>query len=332
MPQTIHSTTKQGVVWKADVLPECGANCIRLTVTFDHPSLPADTAQALARGHGSGEDWKACRQTRVVTVPIFEDVPRSVALRSPTSFGMPILFPYAGRVAGGCFPWGGRRWRVDPTRHGLVRNRTWEVVEHQPSRIVCQTTVTPSGQDDCFPFHFTLRVSYQLGELGLIAAVEVCNRGGPFPYTFGFHPYFQCSAASSVLVPAWKRWELTADKIPTGEPVAVSYPYDLRGNPQLRAQAYDDVYTELVGNRDGLVRCVLSRSDGEVSISFSRSDYSHLCVYTPPDRPAICLEPYTGAPDALHHPDDPRFGLRVLPAGQTVAFGPITINWTPADA
>lgn len=307
MPETIFYSTKDGQLWEATILPECGANCVQLTYT----------GTFAARG-------------APIKIPLLEDVPLERILQRPTSYGLPILFPYAGRVSGGQFTWQGRTYCLDPVRHGLVRQHPWEIVERSDERIVCQITVTPLGIAMVFPFHFTLRLTYELGEQGLRVSTKATNDGEPFPYTFGFHPYFHCPAGSSLRVPAAKRWLLSEEKFPLGDLIEVANIYDLRLAQVLTSQSmFDDIFTELSKDQQGMVSCSLISCFGETILAFSAKEYPHLCVYTPSGRTGVCLEPYTGAPDAFNHADDSHFGLRVLDSKETVIFEPISICFRP---
>lgn len=299
MPETISYSTVNGQLWKATILPECGANCLRLAYT---------------------------------DIPLLEDVRLERILQRPTSYGMPILFPYAGRVSGGQFAWQGRTYHLDPIRHGLVRQHSWEVVEYSNERMVCQTVVIPIDGAMAFPFHFTLRVTYELGEQGLKVSTKAINEGEPFPYTFGFHPYLNCPAGSSLSIPAAKRWLLSDEKIPLGDLTEVANIYDLRFAQALTSQTiFDDIFTEFSSDQQGMVHCSLISCFGETTLAFSAKEYPHLCVYIPPERTAACLEPYTGVPDAFNHSDDSRFGLRVLASKETVDFEPIGIGFRPSS-
>lgn len=302
MSETICHQTADGAVWEAIILPEHGANCVRLTRTVGG-----------------------------IVQPVLEDIELERILQAPTSYGMPILFPYAGRIAGGQFSWRGTTYRAEPTRHGLVRQRPWEVAERSGAHLTCRTTVTPSDDGAVFPFHFTMQVGYYFGQSGLTVAAKVTNHGGPLPYTFGLHPYFHAphradGVLGSVYIPATHRWELNAERLPTGQLIAAEGSYDLRqGRTLTVGETFDDVYTSFTPTGYHS-RCAFKSTPGTITVTDRSSKYYHLCLYTPPQRQAICLEPYTGAPDAFNHPDDPRFDLRVVPAGGTVEFGDLTIG------
>ncbi len=298
MSETIRYQTADGAAWEAVILPEHGANCVRLTRT--------------AAG---------------VVQPILEDVSLERILQAPTSCGMPILFPYAGRIAGGQFTWRGTTYRAEPNRHGLVRQRPWEVVHRIGNLLACQTTVR-STLDGGFPYHFCTTVNYRLNDAGLSVAVMVTNQGAAFPYTFGVHPYLHASSASVVIVPARQRWMLDGDRIPTGQLTNVHGHDDLRHGQPLVGQTFDEVFADLVPDTavKPMVTCTITTGSVATHVRFSGLEYPHVCVYAPPGRLAVCVEPYTGAPDAFHHLDDPRFGARVLDEDGAVAFGPIAIG------
>lgn len=92
----------------AEVIPGVGANCHRL------------------RWRWRGE-----------TFDLLQPAPSPEALRAdPIRFGVPILFPYPNRVAGGAFTFAGRRSRLlvnEPERgnaiHGLVMGKPWRVAD-----------------------------------------------------------------------------------------------------------------------------------------------------------------------------------------------------------
>lgn len=298
MPETIIYRTADGAAWEAVILPEHGANCVRLT-----------------RTHGG------------VVQPVLEDVALEQVFKSPTSYGMPILFPYAGRIAGGQFSWRGTTYRAEPNRHGLVRQRPWEVIYRTDNLLACQTTVR-STLEGGFPYHFCASVNYRLNDAGLTMAVLVTNQGAAFPYTFGLHPYFHASAAGAVQVPARQRWALDNDRIPTGQLLDVSGDDDLRHGRMLLGKAFDEVLTDLVLDTavKPMVTCAITTGTGATHVRFLGRDYSHVCIYAPLGRSAVCIEPYTGAPDAFHHLDDPRFGARVLSQEGAKTFGSIAIG------
>jgi aldose 1-epimerase len=96
--------------------------------------------------------------------------------------------------------------------------------------------------------------------------------------------------------------------------------YDLRGGQPLAALELDDVFGDLAFQDDECTCRLVDELAGlEVGLWFDRF-FRELVIYTPPARPAICLEPYTCATDAVHL--DERgidAGWRVLEPGAAAA-------------
>src|SRR4051812_1253379 len=59
--------------------------------------------------------------------PILESVSFAEFRERPTSFGIPVLFPFPNRIRGGEFTFQGGRYKVNPPRHGFVRDKAWKV-------------------------------------------------------------------------------------------------------------------------------------------------------------------------------------------------------------
>ncbi len=65
-----------------------------------------------------------------------------------SSSGIPILFPFPGRLAGTSFTFEGRRFELEPgdplgnAIHGFVLNRAWRVLDHGPAHATGQFTAS----------------------------------------------------------------------------------------------------------------------------------------------------------------------------------------------
>ena len=62
--------------------------------------------------------------------------------KRPSGSGIPILFPFPGRIAGTEFVWEGRSYPQEAgdgrgnAIHGFVHKRAWRVIERTPSRAI----------------------------------------------------------------------------------------------------------------------------------------------------------------------------------------------------
>ena len=279
---------------EARIVPEWGNNCVSLTW----------------RGHS-----------------ILEPVEWSVLRGKPTSFGIPILFPFPNRVANGRFEFSGKTYSLDPPRHGFVRSRPWVVTDSLAGgQEVWVTSIFESHlhQDipvDSYPSSFSLEATYRLRSDCLILEYAARNTGQKYlPVGLGIHPYFQRPSKGTLKVPANLMWELE-DSLPTGERVPVPRQLDLRKPRQLENLELDDIYTDLIGDRQGFVGCLLEDQEAGVrtTVRFSKDEFPEVVVYTVPEpREAICVEPYTCPTDALNltNRDHASANLVVLPPSQ----------------
>lgn len=241
---------------------------------------------------------------------ILEPVAIDDFLSRPTSYGIPVLFPFPNRLRDGAFTFQGSAYQVNPPRHGFVRDKAWTVIEAQASEsdgawLRCRFDARQHAEAilSQFPFPFVLEMTYRLqeGKLGIhLAATNTGERAMPVGY--GLHPYFRRPARGTIQVPANHRWEL-ADSLPTGKVLELDEADDLRQPRDLAGLVLDDIYSGLTTTAAGMTECLLTDSDQgtEVVVEFSARQFPFVVVYTPPaPRQAICIEPNTCPTDAFN--------------------------------
>ena len=198
--------------------------------------------------------------------------------------------------------------------HGFVFGAPWRVVDWGAddggtwvrTRIASSDLHLPG---DAYPGRWILEVVHRLEPEGHRHRVRVENVGfEPFPFGYGWHPYFRAPLAAPgtrgaciVRVPARARWELTAALLPTGRRLEVSGPYDLRTGSRLADKSYDDPFTLLEREPDGASAAELIDPQAHLMVRVRASrDFEHWVVYSPRTMPGVCLEPYTCVPDAVN--------------------------------
>ena len=242
--------------------------------------------------------------------PVLDPLPFAELEARPTSSGNPILFPFPNRVSGGVLRFAGESYPVSPPRHGLVRDKPWNVIgrgasDSEGAWLRCAIEAGDFRREilDQFPFPFRLEVTYRLIDRRLEMETVVRNHGdAALPFGFGIHPYFVRPTRGALTVPAAKRWEL-ADSLPTGRLLAVRGGYDLRQPRDVNELDLDDVFDELTPGPDGCARSSLRDEDAgrEIVVSSDVRDFPSIVVYTPPaPRRAVCIEPYTCPTDAFN--------------------------------
>jgi aldose 1-epimerase len=111
-----------------------------------------------------------------------------------------------------------------------------------------------------------------------------------------------------------RHWEL-AECLPSGETTAVPEALDFGEGWRYGSRALDDAFrlNHFRAPEDRRTLIIDERAGLQLEQRFSAA-FEQLVVFTPPQRAAICLEPYTCLTDAINHPEE--YGLRVHPPGE----------------
>jgi aldose 1-epimerase len=237
----------------------------------------------------------------------------------PSRSGIPILFPFAGRIRNGRYRYRGRDYELEAADgrgnaiHGFVYTRPWRVIEQSATSVTgeFQASIDDPSILDRWPSNFRIRATYALTPdgTGLVCRYAIANTGdSTLPWWFGTHPYFRLALEGSganpadavVAFSAAQQWEL-ADLIPTGRIVDVPDAAALAAGLRIGEREFDNAYTDLEG-RDGQGNWVgevrHASGDTRTEIIFGPG-FRECVVFIPPHREAICLEPYTGVPNAF---------------------------------
>jgi aldose 1-epimerase len=232
----------------------------------------------------------------------------------PSHSGIPILFPFPGRIGGAMFNFRGRSYPLEAgdafgnAIHGFVLNRPWQVIEQSPQRVVGRFRASQIDASllNRWPADFELTVGYQLKGNTLRSEIEVLNPDDkPLPMGLGTHPYFRVplgpggeSASCRITVPAREVWELR-DMLATGKRLPAEGDKDLQAGMAFGQTKFDDIFSGLaLENGKCLTSIEDSHSGRRMSMTFG-SEFPACVVYNPPHREAICIEPYTCIPDAF---------------------------------
>lgn len=106
--------------------------------------------------------------------------------------GIPLLFPFAGRLNGDRLVHAGTTMK----QHGFARNKAWTVVAQRPG-FVRLALDDDAETRRAYPHAFRVEQSLTLLPRGLHVELLVHNTGTtPMPIAPGWHPYFPCPSAA----------------------------------------------------------------------------------------------------------------------------------------
>jgi len=217
--------------------------------------------------------------------------------------GVPLLHPWANRLAAWDYAALGRRVDLEPLAveevvrdrktglpiHGVLP-RPWTVLEQDTARVVAELAW---GEDPAFPFPHRMRIEAALTERTLRIAATLEALEGDVPVAFGWHPWFTPPGAArgdyAVELPAMRRLELDDRHLPTGGTERVEA---FAG--ALPAYELDDAFDELTDGASFSVtaggrRMALTLDEG----------YPCAQVFAPVEKDLVCFEPMTAPGDAL---------------------------------
>ncbi len=221
--------------------------------------------------------------------------------------GIPLLHPWANRLAGPRYHAAGREVELDPSssllhldEHGLPMHGvpwsmlSWEVMEAKQDRLAARLDWSRSDLLTVFPFRHRLEMTATLLSGGLtLETTIVAGADGPVPVCFGFHPYVGLPdlsrAEGQLKLPAMRRLVLDQRGIPTGK----EEPFD-GFDGRLGEISFDDGFA-LMEERSSFS---LAGAGRRITVDLLEG-YRCAQVFAPKDKDYVALEPMTAPTNAL---------------------------------
>lgn len=228
------------------------------------------------------------------------------------------LVPYANRIAGGRFSFGGREPALEVlppfapnALHGDGWGAPWQTVRSGADAAELAFDHAADG----WPWAYEARQAFALSPAGLTITLSIRNTdSAPMPAGLGLHPYFPAGPDSRLTVQATGVWTVDETLIPRRLSPSAAV-QDWSDGPRLcEAAAVDHCYAGWTGPAR------LANDDITALVSAS-GEAGWLHVFTPAGAGYACLEPVTHRPDAVNAPAGEASGLRVLAPGEALSLG-----------
>lgn len=234
--------------------------------------------------------------------------------------GIPLLYPWANRLAGLNYRAAGRGVTLDPSSpllhfddnklpmHGVPWSLLrWDVVTETRDTLTARLAWSSSELLAIFPFPHDVEMNVRLvpGAL-LIQTAVFAGSESPVPVSFGFHPYFGLPriprAQWRLKAPAMRQLALDARGIPTGAETT---------SPALDGSLGNTSYDS--GFALGRAHETFSIAEGGFSIAIEFcGGFRYAQIYAPDDKDFIAIEPMTAPTNALSSGQ----GLHIVPPGE----------------
>ena len=274
---------------------------------FEDPSartIVAGNLEAVFLPH-HGMLGASLRHQNVELLRRIEDL-RAAAAKGSTA-GIPLLHPWANRLAGTRYRAARREVKLDPSspflhldEHGLPMHGvpwallSWKLAEATQDALVARLDWTTSDLLAVFPFRHELEIAATIRADGLMLETTlVASIDGPVPVSFGFHPYFGLPdlprAEWRLELPAMQRLVLDQRGIPTGEEEAFD-----GFDAQLGESTFDDCFA-LQGGSSSLS---LAGAGRRITVEFI-AGFPYAQIFAPKGKDYVALEPMTAPTNAL---------------------------------
>jgi aldose 1-epimerase len=233
------------------------------------------------------------------------------------------LIPYANRVAGGRFSFGGEDFQLGlnfaghpNSLHGNAWMRVWDVVSADAARVHLALDHRPPHDPVAqWPYAYHTEMIFTLDADGLTVDMSIRNDDTrPFPAGLGLHPYVSREPGTTLQFDADTVWQNGSDALPISRE-AVAGHWDFTRAREVTNTQIDECYAGWGGTATVDWPSVGRRLTIETGPPFD-----HIQLYTPPLRDFFGLEPVSNMPDAVNRMEQVSDnGLRILAPGDTLS-------------
>ena len=210
----------------------------------------------------------------------------------------PILFPIVGRLKNDTYSIDNKTYELP--RHGFARNFEFQIVNQTESSVVF---VLESNSETFknYPFEFELRLEYELDENELKMKYFVENKSeATMPFSIGAHPAFAIENSFSDYSLKFNQTEEFISHELDNEQFSNSFRKINSENGQinLNYSLFEKdalVFKHLQSNKLTL----LKKNEPVFSVQFE--GFPYLGIWTKPNAPFLCIEPWCGLADNVNH-------------------------------
>ena len=239
-------------------------------------------------------------------IPLLDSFESPDDIEKNEKYKQTLLFPFPNRLKDGKYSFENTSYAFplnEPDRnnalHGLVYGEPFVVTELDLTEDYgkIELTYLYHGQDEAYPFPFTLRVTYEISDSGFKLKAHVENTGyGVLPYGFGWHPYFQTDSVAKIGCRVSKLQKVNERMLPTGEEESYEFGVDAQDLTKKLDNAFRISNSESLEIDFGVFQGRLFHMSADESFRFYQ-------IYNPLEQ-IIAVEPVTCNINALNNGDE----------------------------
>ena len=212
----------------------------------------------------------------------------------------PVLFPIVGRLKDGKYTHNGRTYNMPP--HGFVSSAQFKAELTEDNSLILSYEDSKESRK-LYPFAFAFNVIFTVKWNVIETIYEVINRtNGTMYFSFGSHEGYRCPRFEGEVFEDYflefdNEGIYTSHKIsPDGLLMDDTYPL-IEGGRQLSLNygLFDNDSLVFANVPSGKVALCSRKSSSRLEIEYD--DAPNLVVWTKPQAPFVCIEPWYGLPD-----------------------------------
>ena len=213
----------------------------------------------------------------------------------------PNLFPYIARLTQGKYVLKGKTYNMD--KHGFLRGSVLKLKEKTSTKMVFSLRDSEETYKQ-YPYHFELKIKYELFENELKVSYSVVNKDHKMMYFgIGGHPGFQVPIEKELSFDDYfiefakkgnmKRVGMSDDCFVTGKDE--DFLLDEKERLHLHHNIFDD---DAIILRDVPSKMALASEKGNTRIEMEINHLGYLGIWHKPhtDAPYVCIEPWSSLP------------------------------------
>jgi galactose mutarotase-like enzyme len=210
----------------------------------------------------------------------------------------PILFPIVGRLKNDSYSINGKSYELP--RHGFARNFDFKI-ENQTENSALFSLESNAETLQQFPFEFELKMEYRLTENGLEITYLVSNKSNEvMPFSIGAHPAFAIDNAFDNYSLVFNQSEKMISHQLENEQFdgSVREIEAKNGKINLDYSLFEKdalVFRELESNE------ITLQHNNEFILKMIFEGFPYLGIWTKPNAPFLCIEPWCGLADNANH-------------------------------
>lgn len=209
----------------------------------------------------------------------------------------PLLFPHVGRVNQDQYQINGKKY--SSTQHGFVRDAEFVCAEEDGNALTFELYDSDKTLEK-YPFHFRLEAAYRTEGRKLIVSWNVKNTGNETMYfSIGAHPAFNTEPEKkdySLYFP--EKDSLTYHLLDLESSSVTSETHEMKLEDHrlhLNNQMFE--IDTFIFDDYQISEVTLEKNDGEKIVTVHSPNFPNFGIWSIPDAPYVCLEPWVGRAD-----------------------------------